>query len=222
MPYPRRLLNDGEELALDLRPHWWYFAKQVVTGFVLFVVFAFIVGLGEGGFKDVAWWVWGLVAIAWAAWLAYHLVQWLFTHFVVTSERVIYRHGVVARTGVEIPLERISNINFHQPFWERIIGAGDLEIESAGQDGQSRFEDVWHPDGVQQEIYRQIKAASQRRPGWAGTVTPAGVVTSPTPPAAPAAAPIPEQIRQLAELRDRGAITDAEFEAKKAELLRRM
>jgi uncharacterized membrane protein YdbT with pleckstrin-like domain len=215
VPYPRRLLNEGEELALDLRPHWWYFAKQVITGFVLFVVFAFVVGLDDGGFKDVAWWVWGLAALAWAAWLAYHLLQWMFTYFVVTNERVIYRHGVVARTGVEIPLERINNINFHQPFWERIIGAGDLEIESAGQDGESRFEDVWHPDGVQQEIYRQIKTSSQRRAQWSGAA-PARVVADPGP------TPIPEQIRQLAELRDRGAITDAEFEAKKAELLRRM
>jgi hypothetical protein len=40
-------------------------------------------------------------------------------------------------------------------------------------------------------------------------------------PASPGAA-VPDQIEQLARLRDQGHITDAEFEAKKAELLDRM
>ena len=75
---------------------------------------------------------------------------------------MIYRTGVLAKHGVEIPMDRVNNINFHQGIWERIIGAGDLEIESAGKDGQSNFNDVWHPDGVQQEIYRQMEHAQPK------------------------------------------------------------
>src|SRR5207244_5817466 len=26
VPYPRKLLNPGEQIAFDLHPHWWYFA----------------------------------------------------------------------------------------------------------------------------------------------------------------------------------------------------
>ena len=80
------------------------------------------------------------------------------TYFVVTSRRVIYRTGVIAKRGVEIPLERVNNINFHQRIIDRIIGAGDLDIESAGKDGQSHFDFIRHPDGVQHEIYRQMEA----------------------------------------------------------------
>ena len=80
------------------------------------------------------------------------------TYFVVTSRRVIYRSGVISKRGVEIPLERINNINFHQRLIDRIIGAGDLDIESAGKDGQSHFDFIRHPDGVQHEIYRQMEA----------------------------------------------------------------
>ena len=121
---------------------------------------------------------------------------------------------MLAKHGVEIPMERINNINFHQGIWERIIGAGDLEIESAGKDGQSRFDDVWHPDGVQQEIYRQMEANATKRAGWS---SPRRRRRRPRP-----AQSIPEQLQQLADLRDRGVITAAEFEAKKAQLLERM
>ena len=130
---------------------------------------------------------------------------------------MIFRTGVLAKRGVEIPMERINNINFHQGIWERIIGAGDLDIESAGKDGQSHFDDVWHPDGVQQELYRQMEANAKKRAGWA---TRRGA--APPRRAGAARATIPEQLQQLADLRDRGVITAAEFEAKKAQLLERM
>jgi hypothetical protein len=127
---------------------------------------------------------------------------------------VIYRTGVISKHGVEIPLERINNINFHQRIIDRIIGAGDLDIESAGRDGQSHFDFIRHPDGVQHEIYRQMEARNMP----VAMVQPAPAVVAPSP----AAATVPDQIEQLAKLRDQGRITDAEYEAKKAELLGRM
>jgi len=151
----------------------------------------------------------------WAGWLGLQYLNWTFTHFVVTSSRVIFRTGVLAKHGVEIPMDRIANINFNQSMWERVIGAGDLEIESAGRDGQSTFNDVWHPDAVQQELYRQMETHAQTRAGYAaGAAAP--------PPASSPAQTVPEQIQQLADLRDRGVIKAAEFEAKKAQLLERM
>ncbi len=213
MPYPRKLLNDGEELALDLRPHWWYFSKHIATGVPLFVLGGFLVSVGNGWLLAI----WGVLAVVWAGWLGLKYLEWNFTHFVVTDDRVIFRTGVLAKRGVEIPMERINNINFHQGIWERIIGAGDLDIESAGKDGQSHFDDVWHPDGVQQELYRQMESNAKKRAGWANQ----GTAPAPAAPVSPSAS-IPEQLHQLAELRDRGVITAAEFEAKKAQLLERM
>jgi uncharacterized membrane protein YdbT with pleckstrin-like domain len=213
VPYPRKLLNDGEELALDLRPHWWYFSKHIATGVPLFVLGGFLVSVGNGWLLAI----WGVLAVVWAGWLGLKYLEWNFTHFVVTDDRVIFRTGVLAKRGVEIPMERINNINFHQGIWERIIGAGDLDIESAGKDGQSHFDDVWHPDGVQQELYRQMESNAKKRAGWANQ----GTAPAPAAPVSPSAS-IPEQLHQLAELRDRGVITAAEFDAKKAQLLERM
>jgi uncharacterized membrane protein YdbT with pleckstrin-like domain len=210
VPFPKRLLNDGETLELDLRPHWWYFSKHIVSSIILILLAVIVLSKLNYAVTDAAL---GVLALLWAGWLAVKYVQWTNTHFVVTDQRVVFRTGALAKHGTEIPLDRISNINFHQGLWERIIGAGNIEIESAGRDGQSKFTDVWHPDGVQQEIYRQMEVHAKARAAWSNP----GAA-----PAAAASASVPEQLNQLAELRDKGVITPEEFEAKKSQLLDRM
>jgi membrane protein YdbS with pleckstrin-like domain len=214
MAYPRNLIQDGETVALDLRPHWWYFSRNILTGIPLFIILLLVINWDSGSsfVNDSASWIIAIVAIAWVCWLVLKYFQWTMTYFVVTSRRVIYRTGVISKKGVEIPLERINNINFHQRIIDRIIGAGDLDIESAGKDGQTHFDFIRHPDGVQHEIYRQMEGRNmpQMQPG---------AVVQPQPTAA---ASVPEQIEQLARLRDAGHISEAEYQQKKAELLQRM
>jgi uncharacterized membrane protein YdbT with pleckstrin-like domain len=214
VPYPRHLINEGETVALDLHPHWWYFSKHILTGIPLFLALIGVIALqgsGSDALKTVVGWGWAILALLWVAWLGVKYMQWQYTHFVVTDDRVIFRTGMLSKHGVEIPLERINNINFNQRIFERIIGAGDLEIESAGREGQSHFEDVRHPDGVQQEIYRQMELNAKKQASWSA------------PRMQPSTgASIPEQIEQLAALRDKGHITADEFESKKTALLERM
>ena len=177
----------------------------------LLIVVILIFGQLDG--NGIALLIWAVFLVVWAAWVVIKYLDWRFTHFVITSERVIFRTGVLSKRGVEIPLGRINNINFSQRIWERMIGAGDLQIESAGKDGQSTFSNVQHPVGVQQEIYRMMEGFERTRASWARGAT---------SEAAPAPQSVPDQIAQLAALRDQGVLTDAEFEAKKQELLRRM
>jgi uncharacterized membrane protein YdbT with pleckstrin-like domain len=205
MPYPRNLINEGEQVALDLNPHWWYFSKHILTGIPLALALVGVLVLDGGTLKDGLTIVWIALAVVWAIWLLLKFLSWRFTHFVVTSDRIIYRHGVLAKRGVEIPLERVNNINFEQRIFERIIGAGDLQIDSAGKEGQSYFTDIRHPDGVQQEIYRQMESYDKKKAGWSS-------------PKASAS----DELEKLAGLRDKGVISAEEFEAKKADLLERM
>ncbi len=214
MAYPENLIQDGETMALDLRPHWWYFSRNILTGIPLAIILILVFGQLHGDARKYIGLIVGVVTIVWAVWLTLKYFQWRMTYFVVTSRRVIYRTGVISKHGVEIPLERINNINFHQRIIDRIIGAGDLDIESAGKDGQSHFDFIRHPDGVQHEIYRQMEARNMP----VAMVQQAPAVVSPAQPSAA----VPDQIEALAKLRDQGHITDAEFEAKKAELLGRM
>jgi uncharacterized membrane protein YdbT with pleckstrin-like domain len=203
MPYPKHLINEGETVALDLNPHWWYFSRHIFTGIPLLLALIGILAL-DGDLRKYLGYVWGALAIVWAIWLLFKFLSWKFTFFVVTSDRLIYRHGVLAKSGVEIPLERINNINFEQGIFERVIGAGDLQIDSAGKEGQSHFYNIRHPDGVQQEIYRQMEGYDRKKAGWSA-------------PQGSAA----DEIEKLAGLRDRGVISAEEFEIKKTQLLER-
>jgi uncharacterized membrane protein YdbT with pleckstrin-like domain len=221
MSSPAKQLNPGEEVALDLRPHWWFFSKHILTGIPLLILLVLVFGMDDGGFKDAAMWVMGLLTVAWVVWLGLQYLSWMMTNFVVTSQRVMYRTGVLRRHGVEIPLTRLSNINFEQGLWERIIGAGSLVIESAGEQGQSRFTDVQNPEAVQQEVYRRMEGENRRQASFQSE----GIAEAVGKVAAPASAPVvdvPDQIRKLAELRDSGAISADEYERKKSELLERM
>jgi membrane protein YdbS with pleckstrin-like domain len=223
MAYPRNLIQKGETVALDLRPHWWYFSKHIFTGIPLLIILILVNRISNDDLESVLSTLFIVVAIAWALWLLYKYLEWTRTYFVVTSDRVVFRSGLLARRGVEIPLGRVNNINFHQALWERVIGAGNLDIQSAGEEGTSYFEDVRHPDGVQQEIYRQMEANNLRGTG-AGAIgaAVADALHGSGGGAAPAGDDVAAKIEQLARLRDEGHITAEEFEERKRKLLDRL
>jgi membrane protein YdbS with pleckstrin-like domain len=205
MPFPKRLLLDGETVALDLRPHWWYFAGPLFAGIPVLILL--VAALKQNGDVQTAGlWASAAVALAWAVWLGARLISWQTTHFVVTSDRLVFRSGILAKHTRDIPLEKVNDLASSQSFFERMIGAGDLLIESAGERGQETFSDIPRPDAVQQEIYRQMEINQNRMMG--GGTPPQQSVT--------------DQIAALADLLDRGAISPAEYEAKKAQLLDRM
>jgi len=207
MAFPDDYLNDGEELILNLKPHWWIFAQSTV--FVLLaLVIAVLLQAGPG--TPVAYVGWFLLV---AALLNLGVVfgKWATTFFVLSNERLIFRTGVLTKRGVELPIDRIDNINFRQSLFERIIGAGDLLIESAGESGQSRFSNVRKPEAIQNEIYRQIDRRHERKFGGAPVVQVAD-------PAEGVAA----KIRELEDLRQKGLVSEEEFETKRRELLDRM
>lgn len=211
MPFPPELLTDEEDLVLDLRPHWWFLVP--VGGLLALAVLIGLTALVRG------WPSWGTVPIGlWVllalGWFGVRYLKWTTTNFVVTNERVISRTGVVAKEGIEIPLDRINTVFFNQSLFERMVGAGDLGIESAGEGGRQTFTDIRRPNLVQGEIYRQVEGVEARKLQRLGQAAGSG-----QPPAAPS---IPEQIEKLDQLRRQGVLTEAEFEQKKRELLDRM
>ena len=203
MPFPRRLLNDYETIVLDLHPHWWFFGSSVSSLLGSMFLTLMLKAQMPSGFFESAVSFLGLAAIiVSAAWVVVQLIKWRTTYFVVTSHRLIYRQGVVSRDGVEIPLERVNNVNFGQSIVERMLGVGDLLIESGGKDGQQTFSDIAQPERVQNIIHSTI----QSRGGIRSEATPGSMS-------------IAGEIERLEALRDRGTISDDEFLEQKRRLL---
>lgn len=209
MPYPKKLLNDYEELAVDLHPHWWYFAETVLA-FVVSIVIGIIVLAADDPPSWLEWLALALIAVS-AVWLLLRYLKWATTNFVITSDRVIFRHGVIAKSGIEMPLERVNSVHFNQSVFERMIGAGDLLIESGSEGGQQRFTDVHNPDKIQNLIHSQMELNEDRM--YKGADPPRGAS------AVAGTGDLTTQLEKLEALRDRGTLTDDEFEAQKQRLL---
>lgn len=202
MPFPRKLLNEGEDIVLDLHPHWWFFVKPVLAVIVTVVAAIAL----RGSHQVVVLALIGLILVS-VGWLAARYAVWSTTNFTLTTDRLIYRAGVVRKEGREIPLERINDISCSQSVFERMIRAGDIVTESGGERGQQSFSDLPKPFEVQNAIYREIERAQARDADRMSGNRPLS---------------IPEQIEKLDELRKRGVLTGAEFEAKKQQLLDRL
>jgi uncharacterized membrane protein YdbT with pleckstrin-like domain len=203
MPYPRKLLNDNETVALDMNPHWWFFAKAIL-GIVAFVILGIVARVAfDGGLETALTWVAIIGIIGFAVFLVDRYSRWSTTYFVVTSDRVIYRSGVIRKQGIEIPLERVNNVSSTQSAFERILGAGNLLIESGGESGQQRFTDIKNPTRVQNLIHAQREANNTRMYGGGKSGGTDAV----------------SQLEKLEGMLERGTLTQEEFDNEKRRLL---
>ncbi|MDQ1709847.1 MAG: hypothetical protein QOG49_1232 [Frankiaceae bacterium] len=170
MGYPKRLLDENEEVVFDLHPHWKVLIVPVVVAVV--TVFAAAFASAQAGNLDqssIARIVIAVIALALiAAFSIAPAIRWATTHFVLTSKRVVMRTGVLARTGRDIPLFRVNDVTFSHTMWERLFGAGTLTVESAGERGQVTLSDIPHVEDVQRELYRLVELHEERRTGEAG------------------------------------------------------
>ncbi len=202
MAYPSRLLNDNESVTVDLHPHWWFLAGPTiaVVASIAAAVATLVMTDTDTTEQSVAGWA-SLIALgASAIWLVVRYSKWLTTHFVITNLRIIFRSGLVSKRGIEIPLDRVNTVHFHQGIMERIVGAGDLLIESGSESGRQRFTDIRQPDRVQRVIHAEMDGIRQRRRG-----------ESPTDVAG--------QLERLESMLQRGSLTPDEFDRQKRRLL---
>jgi uncharacterized membrane protein YdbT with pleckstrin-like domain len=207
MAFPRRLLVEGEELILDLRPHWIALVPPAIVTVLSLFVWIVLPGKVHGSAHSFVFWLVTALAVIAVAWFAVRpVISWATSHFVVTSDRVLHRRGLVAKHSMEIPLEHINDVRFSQGVLERIIGAGTLVIQSASEQGREEFRDVRHPEDVQKTIYK-VGEHNQNRMYRGGAAS---------PPVSPS---VTTELDRLADLRAKGVLTEAEFQAQKARIL---
>ncbi len=203
MPYPRRLLNDHENVTVDLHPHWWFLAAPTIA--IVASIGAAVATLAmtdaDTTQQSIAGWGSLMALGASAVWLVIRYSKWLTTHFVITNLRIIFRSGLVSKRGIEIPLDRVNTVHFHQGLMERIVGAGDLLIESGGESGQQRFTDIRQPDRVQRVIHAEMDVGRQRRSGGEPLTD------------------VADQLERLESMLMRGSLTPDEFDRQKQRLL---
>ncbi|GLZ38549.1 PH domain-containing protein [Actinokineospora sp. NBRC 105648] len=157
MAYPDDLLSDGERVVLHKHPHW----KMLLLPYLILVV---VVGGGiwlailaqDLSWATIAQIIIGALALILVVWLFFvPFVRWRTTHFIVTTDRVMAREGVINRTGIDIPLSRISSVRFEHGLIDRIVGCGTLIIESSSQE-PLEFDDIPAVEKVHTLLYREV------------------------------------------------------------------
>jgi membrane protein YdbS with pleckstrin-like domain len=155
--YPDDLLSDGERVVIHKHPHW----KMLLLPYIVLLL-----TLGAGiwltvlaqdlSWSTVAMIIIGAVALILLVWLFFvPFIRWRTTHFVVTTDRVMVREGVINRTGIAIPLSRISSVRFEHGLIDRIVGCGTLIIESSSEE-PLEFDDIPQVEKVHTLLYREI------------------------------------------------------------------
>jgi uncharacterized membrane protein YdbT with pleckstrin-like domain len=215
MPFPRRLLIENEELVVEMRPPWIALVFPGIVAVLVIAGWAVGINLGPstGTGRDVLFWGASAIAVFLLIWYPVRkFIAWATSWFVVTSDRVIHREGWIAKHSMEIPLEAINDVRFHQGVLERMIGAGDLIISSASEFGRQVFSDIRKPEDVQKTIYHQGELNKERM--FQGRSAQPPVRAS-----SPASASTTGELERLAELRDRGVLTESEFQVQKKRIL---
>jgi uncharacterized membrane protein YdbT with pleckstrin-like domain len=226
MAYADQQLMAGEKILVRARQHWMALLRYALMPVLVLaaVVVLFIIGLsldGGGWFSDffsgalgwittVGFWV-GIV------WFGIMAFRWTRREYVLTDQRLMRVDGVFRKRLEANSLEMINDVNFSQTMFGRIMHYGTLEIQTASG-SPTEYPMIVNATKFKSDV---LLAKQAVREGTYASAPGAGA-TAATAPAAPAAQDITAALNNLADLRDRGALTPEEFEAKKAELLARL
>src|SRR5579862_6943739 len=95
-------------------------------------------------------------------WLAVPVLRWRTTTYELTTRRLRMREGIVTRRGRDIPLVRINDVSFEKGLLDRLLGAGRLVVESAGEHGQIVLKDIPDVADVQATLFRLVEDEQRR------------------------------------------------------------
>ncbi|MFN2569730.1 MAG: PH domain-containing protein [Candidatus Dormibacteria bacterium] len=163
-------LLPGEREIFLTRQHWSIVAPAVVVTAVVAVVGIVLLRLIPGTISghsaaEVKNAGTAVIAALAAVVILVRLLQWRAAQYLLSDRRIIVMRGVLSRFTESIALDRVQNTIVHQSIGARMIGCGDVEIESAGRDGTEMLHRIAHPQEFESDLMQAIEA---HRTGAAG------------------------------------------------------
>jgi uncharacterized membrane protein YdbT with pleckstrin-like domain len=159
MGLPKNSLTEDEKIVLEFHPHWstlvatifWAIVAVAITGVVIFFI-------PDGGAQTLIRLIVGavgIVAIIVVGFLPF--LRWVTTSYTLTNRRFVMRHGILSRSGRDIPLIRVNDVSFQHNLIERILGTGTLVVESGGENGQLVLAKIPRVEHTQSTLYRIVE-----------------------------------------------------------------
>lgn len=206
MDYIESLLATNEAIIIRTRQHWIVLAKAFLLnamGLIALLILAIVVTVAVTPIGVVI----TLFTIFPIGAFVLKYLAWWNEEYVVTNRRVIQSAGIINKHVIDSSLEKVNDVVLYQSFVGRMLGYGDIEILTASEIGVNRLHKITEPVKFKTEMLnqKQVLGMDER----------VGIPVSNVQD-------IPSLIAALDALRQRGILTDAEFQQKKAELLARM
>ncbi len=219
MSYAESLLARDEQFLYRARQHWLAPVSDSLKPIVLVLVGLLLLFVElHFGWTGALLAVPAVVLLVGVIWIVIVVLSWRAEEYVITTRRVLKVEGLLDKKSGDSSLDKINDAVLKQGLLARMLRYGDLEVLTANEDAIDRYEMLAHVVDFKKAM---LNAKNQLEDGYRGPGAPA-----PAPVAAAARASIsddvPATLAKLADLRDKGAITPAEYEQKKAELLGRI
>ncbi|MDE2873783.1 MAG: PH domain-containing protein [Gemmatimonadota bacterium] len=97
------------------------------------------------------------VAIGMSALASVAVLRWWFFRYRVAEDRIFIREGVVNRTVLDIPFDRIQGINVNRRLVERVVGLVTVVIDTPGTRAAEGHLPSVHPE-VADQVLRRVEA----------------------------------------------------------------
>ena len=149
---------------LLLHPHWKTLIRPILIAVLVVAVALVAAALIPSGSSALA--VRGatgaVTVLVLMVLLIVPLLRWRTTTYELTTKRLRTRYGIVTRRGRDIPLTRINDVSFEKGVLDRLLGAGRLVVESAGEHGQIVLTDIPQVEYVQATLFRLVEDEQRR------------------------------------------------------------
>ena len=126
MGYVERHLLPNEQVLYKTRLHWILFLKP---GLVLLAGIILSAALWQVRDQPSLWYVGAAVG---CVWILVHLIELMTSEFAVTTTRLIFKVGLIARYTTELLLSKVESIAVTQSLLGRILNFGDLTVIGTG------------------------------------------------------------------------------------------
>lgn len=202
--YARSLLGKEEKVLFVTHPYWFILLRNILIELLLMVIIAVAVTVALPFWSQAA--VFYVLLLVPLSGILRDFLIWWNQQYIITNRRVIQISGVFNKSVTDSSLEKVNDVKMDQSTFGRLFNYGDVEILTASELGANMFERIGQPVRFKKAM---LNAKEQLEHG------------DPNRPAAPISsrADIPAMIAQLDQLRQKGILTDGEFQQKKAELL---
>ncbi len=155
------LLSAGERSVLLLHPHWKTVLRPILLVILVLAALGALVYFRRH-VPPAAFLGSGALAIIVLIGVAIPVLRWQTTTYELTTRRLRLRRGMLSRSGRDFPLTRISDVSFSHGLTDRLLGCGQLIVESAGEHGQLVLTEIPHVEMVQATLFQLVEDEQQR------------------------------------------------------------